>query len=70
MGDLDAVAHLSARAVAFDITNGFRVNSGPPEDLADNRKHGGQLTIQNRRDTQGCEVIVRIPGCIVSVDLE
>jgi two-component system nitrogen regulation sensor histidine kinase NtrY len=28
--------------------------------------HGGQITIRNRMDTQGCEVRVRIPSCIVS----
>lgn len=28
--------------------------------------HGGHVTIRNRKDTQGCEVTIRIPGCIVS----
>jgi nitrogen fixation/metabolism regulation signal transduction histidine kinase len=28
--------------------------------------HGGHMTIRNRKDTQGCEVIMRIPACIVS----
>lgn len=27
--------------------------------------HGGRLTIRNRQDTRGCEVVIRIPGCIV-----
>ena len=27
--------------------------------------HGGHMTIRNRKDTQGCEVIMRIPACIV-----
>lgn len=27
--------------------------------------HGGQLTIQNRHDVHGCEVILRIPECVV-----
>lgn len=28
-------------------------------------KHGGQLTIRNRKDTPGCEVLLRIPDCIL-----
>jgi two-component system, NtrC family, nitrogen regulation sensor histidine kinase NtrY len=27
--------------------------------------HGGQLSMRNRSDIQGCEVIIRIPGCVV-----
>jgi len=27
--------------------------------------HSGQLTIRNRKDCDGCEVIIRIPGCII-----
>jgi two-component system, NtrC family, nitrogen regulation sensor histidine kinase NtrY len=27
--------------------------------------HSGQLTIRNRKDTHGCEVIIRIPECII-----
>ena len=31
--------------------------------------HGGQLTIRNRNDGPGCEVIVRVPKCIVTIAL-
>lgn len=27
--------------------------------------HGGQLAMHNRTDTQGCDVIIRIPGCVI-----
>jgi nitrogen fixation/metabolism regulation signal transduction histidine kinase len=27
--------------------------------------HGGQLTIQNRNDVHGCEVVLRLPQCVV-----
>jgi nitrogen fixation/metabolism regulation signal transduction histidine kinase len=30
--------------------------------------HGGQLTIRNRKDTEGCEVLVRIPACVVPTE--
>lgn len=28
--------------------------------------HGGQLTIQNRKDVEGCEVMIKIPQCIIA----
>jgi nitrogen fixation/metabolism regulation signal transduction histidine kinase len=31
--------------------------------------HGGQLTIRNRKDAEGCEVMVRIPNCVVAESL-
>jgi nitrogen fixation/metabolism regulation signal transduction histidine kinase len=29
-------------------------------------KHGGQMTIRNRNDDEGCEVVVTIPDCVVA----
>src|SRR5215472_6036187 len=29
-------------------------------------QHGGQMTIRNRKDNHGCEVVVTIPDCVVS----
>jgi nitrogen fixation/metabolism regulation signal transduction histidine kinase len=29
-------------------------------------RHGGQMTIRNRNDTEGCEVVVIIPDCVVA----
>jgi len=30
--------------------------------------HGGQLAMRNRTDTKGCEVTIRIPGCVIVGD--
>jgi two-component system, NtrC family, nitrogen regulation sensor histidine kinase NtrY len=30
--------------------------------------HGGQLAMRNRTDTQGCDVIIKIPGCVIAGD--